>query len=273
MRWSAVLAPALVAAAVGAGTAPRALAADGAPKLTQEEAAACVDELDVLERREALFQSQGLSAAEIARRNEAQLRAVTECRERHRAQARRAAEQKEDLEEVQRRAGPDATEKERERAWREIRRERLASKPSSQLTPEEKAELAAGMQDELEATHAALDRAHARDPAFMRVVHSAMSCYHTERKAELEDQISSEESLLKLGTGDRQRLYALRSELRQSAEVLARVREATEGRALERCSSPSIGLVSHCMGLRFQGKSADAACGSEEIQQYVRFVK
>ncbi|HET8541206.1 MAG TPA: hypothetical protein VFL83_15130 [Anaeromyxobacter sp.] len=267
-----VLASAL-AAAVAATVSPAARAATGAPALSDEEAAYCAEELDVLERRDGLFKAQGMSAGEIARRNDSHIKAVVECRDRYRAQQRRAMEQKEDMEEVQRRAGPNATEKEREQAWRQIRRERLASKPSYQLTPEEKAELAAGMQEEMAATHAALDSAHARDPAFMRIVHSALSCYHTDRKAELEDQISSEQALLKLGTGDKQRLYALRSDLRRSDEVLARTREASAGRALERCSSTSIALIAHCMGVRFKGKAVEAMCESEEIQQYVRFVK
>jgi DNA-binding CsgD family transcriptional regulator len=269
----AVLVPALAAAAVTAGVPGPARAAAGMPKLSDEEAAYCAEELDVVERREELFASQGLSQGEIARRNEAQLRAVNECRDRYRAQQRRASEHKEDLEEVQRRAGPNATEKEREQAWREIRRERLASKPTSQLTPEEKAELAAGMQDEVDATHAALDHAHAQDPAFMQIVYSALSCYHGDRKAEIQDQIASEEALLRVGTGDRQRLYALKSELRQSEDVLQRTREASAGRALERCSSGSIPVIAHCMGLRFQGRRADAMCESEQIQQYVRLVK
>lgn len=261
----------LVAVLVAARPAPAA----EVPQLPDEEAEYCADELDVVERRQRLFEAQGLSATEIDRRNGPQQRALEDCRERYRVQQRSAREQKDDLEEVLRRAGPDATEKERERAFREIRRERLASKRTSQLTPEEKAELAAGMQDELEATHAALDNAHARDPEFMRMVHSALACYHADRKAALEDQLSSEQSLLKLGTGDRQRLYALRSELRQSEEVLARTREATGGRpgALERCGNPSVAILTHCMGIRFEGKRAEPVCESEEIQQYVRLVK
>jgi hypothetical protein len=272
MRRIAVLVSALVAAGAGA---PRPAAAAGPPPLSDEEAEFCADELEVVERRERLFEAQGLSASEIARRNGPQLSTLAECRERFRAKQRSALDHQADLEEVQRRAGPDATEKERERAWREIRRERLAAKPSSRLTPDEKAELAAGMQDEMAATHAALDGAHARNPEFMRVVHSGLACYHSDRKAELEEQISSEQSLLKLGTGDRQRLYALRSELRQSDEVLARTREATGGRpgSLERCASPSIAVLAHCMGIRFEGKPEEPMCESEEIQQYVRFVK
>jgi hypothetical protein len=265
---------AVLVALVTAGASAAAPAAPPAPALSDEEAAFCADELDVVERRQSLFESQGLSAAEIARRNESQLRFLAECRERYRAQQRRAAEQARDLEEVQRRVGPDATEKERERAWREIRRERLASKPASQLTPEEKAELAAGTQEELAATHAALDGAHARDPGFMRIVHSALACYHSDRRAELEGQIASEQALVTLGTGDKQRLYALRSELRQSEEVLARAREAGgKAGSLERCTSPSVAILTHCMGIRLQGKRAEQMCESEEIQQYVRFVK
>lgn len=272
MRWIAVLAAPLAAAAVTLGAAP-ARAAPGVPSLTDEEASFCAEELDLVERRQELFQGQGLAAAEIARRNEPQLRALGECRDRYRGQQRAALEQKQDLEELRRRAGPDATEKEREQAWREIRRERLASKPPSQLTPEEKAELASGMQEELDTTHAALDQAHAADPAFMRMVHSGLACYHGDRKAELQEQLASEEAHMKLGTGDRRRFYALRSELRQTEDVLARTREASAGRPLERCASPTVALLAHCMGVRFQGKPAEAMCESEEIQQYVRFVK
>ncbi len=273
MRRIAVLVPALAAAAVTLGVSPAALATPGVPKLSEEEATFCADELDVVERRARLFEAQGLSEAEISRRNDVQLQSLEECRDRFRAKRRSALEQKQDMEEVQRRVGPDATEKEREQAWKEIRRERLASKPASQLTKEERAELAAGMQDEMTATHAALDGAHARDPAFMRIVHSALSCYHGDRKEELATQIASEEALLKLGTGDRQQLYALRSDLRRSEEVLARTREASGGRTLERCGTPTVALVTHCMGVRLQGKQAEAMCESEEVQQYVRFVK
>ncbi len=273
MRRFAVLVPALAATAVTRGLAPAALAATGVPKLSEEEAAFCADDLEIVERRAGLFEAQGLSAAEVVRRNEEQLRTLDECRARFRARQRSALEQKQDLAEVQRRVGPDATEKEREQAWKEIRRERLASKPESQLTPEERAELAAGMQDEMSATHAALDRAHARDPSFMRIVHSALSCYHGDRKDELQGEIASEETLLKLGTGDRQRLYALKSDLRQSDEVLARTREATAGRPLERCSTATVALITHCMGVRLQGKPLEPMCESEEIQQYVRFVR
>ena len=134
-------------------------------------------------------------------------------------------------------------------------------------------EIAAGESEEMKATHKAMYVAHANEPSFMRVSHSALACYHGDRKAELQEQIGSEEALMKLGTGDRRRFYALRSELRQSEEVLARTREAAAGRPLERCSSPTVALVAHCMGVRFQGKPAEAMCESEEIQQYVRFVK
>ncbi len=270
MRRIAALVPVLL---VALGPARAAHAATGVPKLSDEEATFCADELEVVERRAAVFDAQGLSPSEVARRNDAQLRILEECRGRFRTRQRSAQEQKQDLAELERRVGPNATEKERDQVWKEIRRDRLASKPASQLTPEEKAELAAGMQDEMAATHAALDSAHARDPAFMRMVHSGLSCYHGDRKAELDTQIASEEALVKLGTGDRQRLYALRSDLHQSEEVLTRMREASGGRPLERCSAPSVALITHCMALRLQGKAPEAMCESEEIQQYVRFVK
>ncbi len=273
MRRIAVLVPALAASAVTLGLPPAARGAAGVPRLSEDEAAFCADDLEVVLRRASLFEAEGLSEPEIARRNEEPLRMLDECRANFRARQRSTREQRQDLDEVRRRVGPNATEKEREQALREIRRERLASKPASQLTREERAELAAGTQEEMKATHAALDGAHARDPAFMRIVHSALSCYHGERKEELETEISSEETLLKLGTGDRQRLYALRSDLTRSQEVLARTREASAGRPLERCSTPTIAIVTHCMGVRLQGKPAEPICEPEDVQQYVRFVR
>lgn len=264
---------ALLLLTLSQGAPRQAAAAEAMP--SPEEQAFCESETEVVERRKKVFLAQGLSAREAARRNEGELRSLEECRARFKVRQRRALEEKQDLEEVARRLGPDATEKERERAWREIRRERLASRTPSSLSAEERAELAAGTQDEVATTHAALDTAHARDPAFMRTVHSALACYHGDRKDELEGQIASEESLLKLGSGDRQKLYALRSALRQSNDVLVRTREAARGHAggLERCASPSIAIVAHCLAIRFQGRRAEPACEAEEIQQYVRFVK
>ena len=281
----AILVAVLAAAAVTLRASPAAGAAAGVPRLGDEEAAFCAEELEVVLRRAALFEKEGLSDAEIARRNETHLEALDACRERFAAQRRRTFEHERDLEEVRRRVGPGATQQEREAAFREIRLERLSRKPSSQLTPEEKAELAAGAKDELRATHVALDRAHARDPAFLRIVHSALTCYHGDRKAQLQEQIASEEALLKLGTGDRTHLYALRSDLTRSEEVLARAREATGGGWLEPCSTRTVALVAHCMGVQIQRKvvrneadlervvAAMAMCDSEEIQQYVRFVQ
>ncbi len=240
-----------------------------------EERVFCASEREVVAKRRKLFEAQELSPAEVARRNEPQLQALRECRDRFEASVRRAAEQKQDLAEVARRAGPNATELERERIWREVRRERLASKRPSSLSGEEKAELAAGMGDELAETHRALDDAHQRDPQFMRVIYSALACYHGERRSQLKEAIGSEERMLKLGAGDRQKLYALRSELRQSEEVLTRNDEAarTLPNGLERCSSPAVAVVSHCLGVRLAGKRPEPGCDSEEIQQYVRFVK
>jgi hypothetical protein len=270
MRWAVSAAVLLALAAPRPGRA-----ASPADALSAEERDACSAELAVVDKRRKVFEAEGLSAAEIARRNEVPLQAVRECRDRARADARREAEQREDVAEAARRAGPNATPLERDRAWREVRLERLSAKPSSQLTAEEKAELAAGTGDELKATHAALDEAHRRDPAFMRVVYSAVACYHGARKEELGEAISSEERMLKLGTGDRQRLYALKSELRQTQDVLARNAEALRGVAggAERCAAQTIAVVAHCLGVRLTGTRAEPACESETIQQYVRFAR
>ncbi len=243
--------------------------------MSEEERAYCASELEIVDRRRKVFEAQGLSPSEVARKNEGALRDLADCRERFRAKERRAAEERQDMEEVRRRVGANATETEREKAWREIRRDRLGSKSPSSLSPEEKAELAAGMDEELAATHAALDSAHARDPSFMRMVHSALACVHGARKDELVGLIASEEALLKLGTGDKLRLYALRSQLRESEEVLARSREAARSYAagLERCTNADVALVTHCFSLALDGKRAEPGCESEEIQQYVRFVR
>jgi hypothetical protein len=249
-------------------------AADGSA-LSEEEKTFCHNEIEIVVKRRKIFEAQGLSDTEIERRNRSHIRDLADCHDRFLAGARRAAEDKEDADELARRAGPNATPLERYKASREIRRERLASRSASSLTPEEKAELAAGMAEEMEATHAMLDTAHSRDPSFMRIVHSALACYHGERRAELTNLISSEESLLKLGSGDKQALYALRSELRSSDEVLARCRDAARGYGggLESCNSPAIALLAHCMGIVLTGKAQQPACEPEEIQQYVRLVK
>jgi len=272
MRRVAFLLPLVLSAAA----LPRHVAAGpGEAKLSEEEAAFCENEAGVVERRRKIFQAQGLPPREVARKNEAEVRALEECRGRLRDRQRRALEDKRDVEEVARRLGPDATEKEREQAWREIRRERLASKNPARLDAAERAELAAGMPDELAATHAALDTAHMRDPAFMRAVHSALACYHGDRRDELQGQLASEQALVKLGTGDRQKVYALRSTLRQSEQVLERSRDAARAYAggLERCTNPNVAVVAHCLAIRFQGRRAEPACDAEEIQQYVRLVK
>jgi hypothetical protein len=265
----------LLATLLLAGPRPAAAAPAGADGMSEDERVYCASERGVLEKRRKVFEGQNLPAAEIARRNEPQLRALRECRDRFQAEGRRALEQKQDLDEVTRRAGPNATELERERTWREVRRERLASKNPSSLSAEEKAELAAGTGDELRETHRALDDAHQRDPQFMRVIYSAIACYHGDRRADLKEAIASEERMVKLGTGERQKLYTLRSELRQSEEVLSRNDEAVRSlpNGLERCTNPTVAVVAHCMGNRLSGARPEAACESEEIQQYVRFVK
>lgn len=252
-----------------------ALAAPDPARLSADERASCGAELEVLERRRALFEAQGLSDAETARRNASHLRALEECRESLRDGLLRANEEARDAEEAARRAGPDATEKEREAAWREVRRERLAGKPPTTLTQEERAELAAGVSEELATTHATLDGANARDPAFLRIVHSALACHHADRRDELLAQLASEEALVKLGTGDRRRVYGLRSDLRQSQQILEQSREAARGfpGGLERCGETTVRVLSHCLAAQDGGRPSEAACASEEVQRYLRFAR
>ena len=257
-------------------TAPRlATAAAATAQLSEEEREFCEDEVRLVENRQKIFQAQGLSAAEIARRNADPLRELSECRGRFRKNQAKAAEARQDMAEARRRAGPDATEVEREKVWREIRRERLGSKSPASLTAEEKAELAAGMAEEMAATHAALDSAHSRDPAFMRMVHSALSCLHGSRKEELDRLIASEEALVKVGSGDKLRLYTLRSQVRESEEVLARSNEAARSYAsgLQSCTDHRVAIVTHCFGSAMAGKRSEPGCESEEMQQYIRFVR
>lgn len=252
-----------------------ALAAPDPARLSDEERASCGAEIEVLERRRKVFEGQGLSGAEVARRNASHLRTLEECLERLRAGRLRATEEARDAEEAARRAGPDATEKEREAAWREVRRERLAGKAPSSLTQDERAELAAGVTEELATTHAALDGANARDPAFLRIVHSALACHHGDRQDELLAQLASEEALVTLGTGDRQRVYALRSDLRRTQQILERSREAARGfpGGLERCGETTVRVLSHCLAAQDGGTPSEAACASEEVQRYLRFAR
>jgi hypothetical protein len=243
--------------------------------LTAEERTACGDELDVLEKRAKLFEAQGLSRTEIARRNEASQAALEDCLRNHRLNRDAERERAEDLAELERRAGPDASDATRAEAWAQIRRGRLASKPPSRLTPEERAELAAGSGAELAETRATLDSVHARDPAFMRMVHSSLACYHGVRRDRLKDELAHEDALAKIGEGDCQRVYALKNELKLSEEVLARSKEAAKGypQGLARCTEEKVAVLAHCLANHFEGKKVEPACESEEIQQYLRFIK
>jgi hypothetical protein len=255
--------------------APASAEAPTAPAPATTEETFCSNEVEMVARRRRLFEREGLPEEEVVRRNTSQLRALVECRERLRSQQREADAAQREAEDIARRAGPNATEKERAATRRVVRLERLSAKSPSSLTREERAELAEGMKEEMVATHAALDRAHARDRGFMRVVHSALACYHVDRKEALENQIASEETLLKLGTGDKQALYGLQSELRHSDAVVARSREFGRGHALglEPCGSSSVPLLVHCIGVQHEGKPALAACEGEDMQQYLRFAK
>lgn len=252
--------------------APPAVGQESAP----DERTFCRSEHESLARRRRILQAEGLPRDEVERRSATDLRILEDCRERFRAQRRGGADEgRNDEAEAERRVGPGATEKERSAALREIRLERLASRPRSTLTAEERAELDAGLKEEMAATHAALDAAHARDRGFMRIVHSALTCYHAERREALQQQVASEEALLKLGAGDKQALYALQSAIRRSDETLARSRDAARGYALglEPCGDPTIALLAHCVGIQVEGKPALAACEPEEMQQYLRFAK
>lgn len=252
---------------------PPPAAAGGA--LSAEEREACAAELDVLEKRNRLFEGQGLSAAEVQQRNAPARTALDECVRGYRLGRAAQKARDADLAELDRRAGPDASDQVRSEIWTQIRLERLSRKPPSELTAEEREELRAGSTAELAETHATLDTVHARDPVFMRMVHSSLACYHGVRRDRIKDDLRHEETLLKLGQGDRQKAYALKSDLRQSDEVLARSREASKGfkDGLQRCTEEKVAILAHCLAIRFEGQVQEPACESEEIQQYLRFIK
>lgn len=259
-----------------AALAPPAHAAGEAAAARQaEEDAFCADELRTIANRRKLFEGQGLSAAVIRQKNAQAQQVLDECRDRFRREKQAEAEFAADEAEALARAGPDATAEERMRAWKEVRRERLAARRPSELTPEERAELAAGEPDQARATHEALDRAHARDPSFMRIAHSALACHHRQRRERLIDQIAEEENLLKLGTGDRQRLYTLQSDKRTSDAVLERVEAAARRYpgGLARCDDRQIAVLAHCLAIRSDGGRRQPQCDAEQIQQYLRLVK
>jgi hypothetical protein len=259
-----------------ASAAPAAVPASAkARPLTDLEKEACAGELEVLETRVKLFQGQGASAAEIARKNELPQRTLDECLAAFRRQRDAELEKLADMNELDRRVGPDAPDAVRAETWTQIRRERLAGKPRSQLTTEEKAELNAGSKAEEAETHATLDTVHARDPVFMRMVHSALACYHGVRRDKLKDRLAAEQSALKQGGGDRQKVYALQSQLKLSDEVLARSREASKEYpgGLRRCTEEQVAVLTRCLAVQFEDRPPEPACDSGEIQQYIRFIK
>jgi hypothetical protein len=266
----------LLALALGAPPAARAAGkAPAAPALSPEEQDACRMELEALERRARLFEGQGLAPAEVEARNAGARAALQECLASFRVRRQADLERLADLEELERRAGAGASEAERAEAWAQIRRERLAARDPRTLTDAERAELAAGTSAELAETHATLDSVHARDRDFMRVVHSSLACYHGVRRARLKDEEAREKARARAGRGDRTRLYALKSALRESDEVLARSREAARGftGGLMPCRDDTIAILAHCLAVRFDDHRTEPGCESEEIQQYVRFVK
>jgi hypothetical protein len=279
MRMHLVLAlTAALAAALpaGAADAPRKTTGPGpARALSTEEREGCDAELDVLEKRVKLFEGQGLARAEVQKRNEGAQAALDECLRTFRLSRSAQKAREADLAELERRAGPNASDEARSEIWTQLRLERLSAKPSSELTEEEREELRAGSKADLAETHATLDTVHARDPVFMRMVHSALACYHGVRRDRIKDDLRHEETLLKLGKGERQKVYSLKSELRQSDDVLARSREAAKGyrEGLGRCTEEKVAILAHCLAIRFEGQQQEPACESEEIQQYLRFIK
>jgi len=264
-----------LAAATPAGAAETSKKGASPSSLSSEERAACDAELDTLENRVRLFTGQGLGKAEIQKRNEPAQASLDECVRTYRLNRNAQKSREADLAELERRAGPSASDETRSEIWTQIRLERLSAKPLAELTAEEREELRAGSSADLAETQATLDKVHAKDPAFMRVVHSSLACYHGVRKDRLKDDLRHEDALLKLGQGDKQKAYALKSELRTSEEVLTRSKEAARSfpGGLARCTEEKVAILAHCLASRFEGQQPEPACESEEIQQYIRFIK
>jgi hypothetical protein len=268
----AITIPLLASAAPNPAAAP----APAKPRpLTDLEKEACASELEVLDTRVRMFQGQGLGAAEITRKNELPQQTLDECLATFRLQRNAELEKLADMNELDRRVGPDASDAVRAETWTQIRRERLAGKPRSQLTPEEKAELEAGSKAEEAETHATIDTAHAQDPVFMRMVHSALACYHGVRRDRIKDQLAAEQAKVNKGAGDKQRVYALQAQLKQSDEVLARSREASKEYkdGLRRCTEEQVAVLTRCLTVKFDDLAPQPACESSQIQQYLRFIK
>ena len=243
--------------------------------LTDLEKQACAGELEVLDKRVQFFQGQGIGAAEIARRNELPQATLVECLTAFRQKRTYELERLADLGELDRRVGPDASDAVRDEAWLRIRRERLAGKPRALLTAEEKAELNAGTRAEVAETQATLDTYHAKDPTFMRMVYSTLACYHGVRRDKLKDQLAAEQARLQRGEGDRQRAYALQSQLKQSDDLVATSREASRQwkDGLHRCTEEQVAILTRCLAVQFDDRPPEPACESEQIQQYVRFIR
>jgi hypothetical protein len=264
-----------IGAAALSAPSPASAADDAAAARQAEENAYCADDLKMVENRRKLFAAQGLSPAEISGKNAQAEQAVAECRRKFRREKQAEIDFAADEAEALQRAGPKATPEQKIRVWKEVRRERLAAKPPSELTSDERTELAAGEGEEMKATHKAMDVAHSNDPAFMRISHSALSCYHGARQQRLAGQISEEENLIRLGTGDRQHYYTLVSDKKTSDEVMKQVSAAaaTYSGGLIRCDDRKIAVLTHCLTIRLEGRKRQPSCDAEEIQQYLRLVK
>ncbi len=96
----------------------------------------------------------------------------------------------------------------------------------------------------------------------MRTVYGALAAYHTDRKAELENEISSEQAMVKLGSGDR--TAPLRATRRSPAEREGPRAQPGGGERFQggarALHDPSVAALSHCLAIPFQ--RSEPACES-----------
>lgn len=244
-------------------------AARAAEPLGSEESEFCKLELEALGRRARLFVSQGLPPAEVKKRNAPFEQHLLDCRARWKEQLRARGDEQRLLEEIARRAGPDANELQRSRVEREVRLEFARRKRPAERTPAER-ELLAGADAEAAERRAA--EARARDPVLLRQLRSALHCAHARRRDRWRDEIAEEERLSSLGGGDRQRLYFLRAELRRDEEVLAANAPdlAAVGGPLP-CAEPRVAQLAHCIEVQASGRE-DPACETEAARASLRLL-
>lgn len=256
---SALLPGAVVAVAASGAEAPP----------PSDEAGFCQLEIGALEQRARLFRSQGLSQAEVKRRNAPFEQHLADCRARWREELRARDEEQRIAQEIARRAGADANEVQRAQASRQVRLEHARRKRAEERTPAERTLLAEAAAEESSLRAA---ETQARDPMLRRRLLSALHCAHVRRRDRWRAELAEEERLSSMGGGDRQRLYFLRAELKRDEEVVAENAPglAALGGPLS-CSDAHVAPVAHCIEMQTAGRE-EAACAADSMQAVLRLL-